>query len=96
MFIYVMAIIVAAAVLIVGRSVVRTLSAKPSDDPLIHDILVVLPGANCGACGNASCHDAAVSVARGRQPATLCTTGGIVTAAAVTAVLRKHTFDQVG
>jgi len=94
--IFVLAPIVAVAVLIVGASVVRTLTAKPSDDPLIHDILVVLPGANCGACGNKSCYDAATEVARGRQPATLCTTGGIVTSAAVAAVLRKHTLDQVG
>lgn len=45
-------------------------------DPRIKQILEVLPGSNCGACGLPSCEAAAESVARGDVPVNVCRAGG--------------------
>jgi len=89
-------VIVVAGVYFVGASVVRTLRSDPADDPLVRDVLAVLPGANCGACGCDSCFLAATEIARGRRPSTICVTGGDATTSSVAAILRSHTCDQVG
>jgi Na+-translocating ferredoxin:NAD+ oxidoreductase subunit B len=49
---------------------------KVFEDPKIGEINDVLPGANCGACGNAGCYDFAVKVVGGVQPANGCPVGG--------------------
>jgi electron transport complex protein RnfB len=91
------AVAVCVVVVILGVPLLRSRSRTPEPpSPLSVAVLSVLPGANCGACGNASCFDAAEAVARGRAPSTVCSTGGPVTAAAVAAVLRQRTFKQVG
>jgi len=41
-------------------------------DPRVQAVLDVLPGANCGACGNPSCFSAAEAIAEGRAPITTC------------------------
>lgn len=88
---------VCAVVVVFGVPLLRSRSRAPEPpSPLSVAVLSVLPGANCGACGNASCFDAAVAVARGRAPLAVCSTGGPVTAAAVAAVMRARTFKQVG
>jgi Na+-translocating ferredoxin:NAD+ oxidoreductase RNF subunit RnfB len=92
----VVAVIVLTGIGIVASSVVRTLRVHADDDPLVRDVLAVLPGGNCGACGNATCFIAATEIARGRQPASICATGGAATAATVASVLRAHTGNQVG
>jgi len=56
-------------------------------DPNVEAILGVLPGANCGACGNPSCFAAAEAIAAGRAPATTCVAGGKETAEAVASIL---------
>jgi Na+-translocating ferredoxin:NAD+ oxidoreductase RNF subunit RnfB len=89
-------VIVVAGVYFVAAAVVRTLRSDPDDDPLVRDVLAVLPGANCGACGCDTCFLAATEIARGRRPSTICVTGGAATASSVAAILRSRTCDQVG
>lgn len=45
-------------------------------DPRVQHLLEVMPGANCGACGNPSCFAAAEAVVEGRAKATVCVAGG--------------------
>jgi Na+-translocating ferredoxin:NAD+ oxidoreductase RNF subunit RnfB len=45
-------------------------------DPKIADLLEVLPGANCGACGFAGCLGLAQALAEGKVPAITCTPAG--------------------
>lgn len=78
---------VPAAVMVAsGRR--RPQSPAPDPDPAVEALLAVLPGANCGACGNASCFDAARAVASGAAPVDVCEAGGVRTAQAVARVLR--------
>jgi len=56
-------------------------------DPRIESVLAVLPGANCGACGNPSCFGAAEAMVAGTIPVTSCTAGGQTVADAVAEVL---------
>lgn len=46
------------------------------EDPKIVAIKEVLPGANCGGCGEAGCAQAAEAMAQGRVPINLCVVGG--------------------
>jgi len=70
--------------------------ATPEATPLAISVLRVLPGANCGACGNASCFDAAREVAAGRAPSNLCAVGGDATAWAVAELLNRYSLGQLG
>ncbi len=45
-------------------------------DPKLENILQILPGSNCGACGYAGCEGYAKSLATSEAPANLCTPGG--------------------
>ncbi|MBN2355471.1 Fe-S cluster domain-containing protein, partial [candidate division KSB1 bacterium] len=45
-------------------------------DPKVEEILAILPGANCGACGQPGCAAYAEAVAAGRVPPNKCTPGG--------------------
>ena len=65
----------------------RPRGPRPADR-LVSAVVDVLPGGNCGACGNDSCFDAALRIANGRLPASACVTGGEDTAEAVSAALR--------
>jgi len=56
-------------------------------DPRIEAVLSVLPGANCGACGNPSCFGAAEGMAQGSIEVNACTAGGQMVADAVADVL---------
>jgi len=73
---------IAAAMLVVASSryAVRV-------DPRIEGVLAVLPGANCGACGNPSCFMAAETLVGSSAPVTLCTAGGQPVADAVATAL---------
>ena len=46
------------------------------EDPLIAEVEDALPGANCGGCGYAGCHAAAVAIASGQAPPNICVGGG--------------------
>ena len=56
-------------------------------DPRVEQVLSVLPGANCGACGNPSCFSAAEALVEGTMEVTGCTAGGQLVADAVADVL---------
>ncbi|MFC1825758.1 (Fe-S)-binding protein [Thermodesulfobacteriota bacterium] len=53
------------------------------EDPKVLSITDVLPGANCGGCGNPGCAAAAEAVAAGREPPNLCVVGGFEVAQAI-------------
>lgn len=46
------------------------------EDPLEVELLGLLPGAQCGQCGFVGCGQAAVALAKGEAPVTLCPPGG--------------------
>lgn len=56
-------------------------------DPREEAILEVLPGANCGACGEPGCSGYAKGVAEGRLAPNLCTPGGSDTIQAIADIL---------
>lgn len=56
-------------------------------DPRVEAVLAVLPGANCGACGNPSCFGAAEAIVAGTKPVNTCTAGGQAVADAVAELL---------
>ncbi len=49
---------------------------RVEENPLIEKINEILPGANCGACGNAGCYDFAVKVVEGKTQPNGCPVGG--------------------
>lgn len=53
---------------------------RVEENPLIGQINEILPGANCGACGQAGCYDFAVNVVEGKQSVNGCPVGGEDTA----------------
>lgn len=55
-------------------------------DPRVERVADVLPGANCGACGYASCIELARAVVKGEAAATSCVAGGSDVAAKVAEV----------
>lgn len=59
-----------------GMLVIASKRFSVEADPRIEKVLSVLPGANCGACGNPSCFLAAEQVVDSKAPITLCTAGG--------------------
>ncbi|HYD30092.1 MAG TPA: RnfABCDGE type electron transport complex subunit B [Azospirillaceae bacterium] len=46
------------------------------ENPLEHELLGILPGAQCGQCGYVGCGQAAAALATGEAPVTLCPPGG--------------------
>lgn len=52
-------------------------------DPRVEQILSLLPGSNCGACGNPSCFAVAEGIAAGSLPPNACVAGGQEVADAV-------------
>lgn len=45
-------------------------------DPRLEELIAVLPGANCGACGYASCRVAAKAILEGEAAINICIAGG--------------------
>lgn len=62
-------------------------------DPLVGNILGVLPGANCGACGFPGCEGLANAIASGKAPTNACTIGGPSVAAKVANVMGTEALD---
>lgn len=60
---------------------------KTESDPRVEQVLEVLPGANCGACGYPGCAGLASAVVKGAAPAGACLVGGAAVAAKVAAIL---------
>ena len=49
---------------------------KVENDPLADEIEAMLPGSQCGQCGFPGCSPAAIAVAAGEAPVTMCPPGG--------------------
>jgi electron transport complex protein RnfB len=62
-------------------------------DPLVEDILKLLPRANCGACGHPGCAGLAEAIAAGKAEANACTVGGEQTAKAIAERIGKGKVD---
>jgi len=45
-------------------------------DPLVEELVALMPNSQCGQCGYAGCGIAAEAIARGEAPVTLCPPGG--------------------
>ncbi len=56
-------------------------------DPKIEQINILLPNANCGACGFAGCGDYAEAIVTQNAPTNLCKPGGSETAAEIAGVM---------
>ncbi len=52
-------------------------------NPKVEEVLGILPGANCGACGYPGCAGCAAAIVEGQAPTTACTIGGAKVAAKV-------------
>ena len=52
-------------------------------DPLVEEIGAMMPGSNCGQCGQAGCSALAQAIAEGTAPVTSCPPGGKALAAAL-------------
>ena len=57
------------------------------ENPLEEELKAMLPGSQCGQCGFVGCAQAAVALAAGTAPVTLCPPGGRALAAALAAKL---------
>lgn len=64
-------------------------------DPRIEEILKVLPGANCGACGFPGCAGLAEAIAEGRAEPGGCPAGGIEVAKKVGAIMGREVETKV-
>lgn len=62
-------------------------------DPLVGNILGVLPGANCGACGFPGCEGLANAIASGKAPTNGCTIGGPSVAQKVADIMGTEALD---
>ncbi|MCI6609882.1 MAG: RnfABCDGE type electron transport complex subunit B [Ezakiella sp.] len=56
-------------------------------NPMVGNILGVLPGANCGACGFPGCEGLANAIAKGTAPTNACPIGGAAVAQKVAAIV---------
>ncbi len=60
---------------------------KVEGNPLVDELLGILPGSQCGQCGFPGCAGAAQALASGGAPVTLCPPGGRAVAEALAAKL---------
>lgn len=56
-------------------------------NPLVDEVIDMMPGSNCGQCGFPGCSGAATALVDGSAPATLCPPGGKALASALAAKL---------
>jgi len=68
---------------------------KVEEDPRIEKVVEVLPGANCGACGFASCHALAEAIVREGVNPFSCVVGGKNTAEAICQILGIKSEGEV-
>ncbi len=67
---------------------------KVDTNPLVEEILSVLPGANCGACGYAGCADFANRVVNENAPITGCPVGGFDVAKDIGGILGQEVSES--
>lgn len=63
------------------------LKLKVESDPLLDEIITMLPGSQCGQCGLPGCEGAAIALVNHQAPVTLCPPGGKSLAEALAAKL---------
>ena len=63
---------------------------KVETNPLVDEVLDVLPGANCGACGYAGCGEFAEQVVEDNAPITGCPLGGFEVEEKIGGILGKE------
>lgn len=68
---------------------------RVEENPLYGQVLELLPGANCGACGRAGCYDFATSVVDGISKVNGCPVGGASSAQAIATLLGLDAGDSV-
>lgn len=56
-------------------------------NPVVEELIAMMPGSNCGQCGFPGCSGAAEAIVAGAAPATCCPPGGKALAAAIAAKL---------
>lgn len=78
-----------AAILVVAAHFMHV-----EEDPRVGEVLGVLPGANCGACGYAGCADYAKAIVEG-APVNKCVPGGAKCAAAAAAIMGVEAGEVV-
>lgn len=49
---------------------------RVEEDPLLKEVIAILPGTNCGACGYPGCHGLAEKIIKGEVPINTCVAGG--------------------
>lgn len=67
---------------------------KVDTNPLVEEIISVLPGANCGACGYAGCADFANRVVNENAPITGCPVGGFEVAKDIGGILGQDVSES--
>ena len=67
---------------------------KVDTNPLVEEIISVLPGANCGACGYAGCADFANCVVNENAPITGCPVGGFEVAKDIGGILGQDVSES--
>jgi electron transport complex protein RnfB len=60
---------------------------KVEGDPVVDELIAMMPGSNCGQCGFPGCSGAAAAIAAGSASPTCCPPGGKSLAAAIAAKL---------
>ncbi len=63
-------------------------------DPMEEELLEILPGANCGACGYPGCEQFAVEVIKTRSPSLICPVGKQEVADNIKALLNKYKSED--
>jgi RnfABCDGE-type electron transport complex B subunit len=64
-------------------------------NPLIQQIEEILPGVNCGACGEAGCNGYAAAIVEKNVPINLCAPGGTETAQAIAKLVGQEVKEDV-
>lgn len=67
---------------------------KVETNPLVEEIISVLPGANCGACGYAGCADFANRVVNENAPINGCPVGGFEVAKEIGGILGQDVSES--
>lgn len=73
--------------------VVASKKFRVETDPLVDDILSILPNANCGACGYAGCSDFANSIVNDNAPLNGCPVGGFEVAKQIGGIMGQDISD---
>ncbi len=74
--------LLAAIILVISNN-----KLKVADDPKVEKIIEALPGLNCGACGEPSCHEYALKISKEESEIDLCRAGGKKLSESIAAII---------